>query len=138
MRIATKKFGDIDIEEDSIVHFPKGIIGYEKHTKFALVKQEEYVPFYWLISIQGEEVSLPVLSPNIIDQKYGKKLKQFEILNIHSLNGACCLFCVVNLRRSGSGVTINLKSPIIINTNSKIGQQIIVDSDVLPIDQPVW
>lgn len=137
MRIVTKKFGDVEVDENSIFRFPKGIIGYENHTKFALVKKEEYEPLYWLISIEGEELSIPILPPKIIDSKYEKKLKQFEILRIHTLNGACCLFCVVNLRKSGNGVTINLRSPIILDTNSKIGQQLIVDSDFLPIDQPV-
>ena len=37
MRINTKIFGEVDIADEKIIHFPAGIIGFPDLTDFALI-----------------------------------------------------------------------------------------------------
>ena len=44
MKIQTKIFGEFEIEDDKVIEFPKGIIGFPDMTKFALLFDEEKKP----------------------------------------------------------------------------------------------
>ena len=62
----TKFFGTIDVEDDKIIEFPMGIIGFENFKKFALIydkEQEERSPISWLQSMDEPLLALPVVSP---------------------------------------------------------------------------
>ena len=41
MKITTRVFGEIEIDESKIIHFPSGIIGFPEMTDFVLVFDEE-------------------------------------------------------------------------------------------------
>ena len=51
----TKFFGTIDIEDDKIINFPNGIIGFENLKNFALIydsEREERSKISWLQSME--------------------------------------------------------------------------------------
>ena len=55
MEITTRVFGKIEIDDNKIIHFPSGIIGFPDMTDFALVYDEEKgkdTPIRWLQSLQ--------------------------------------------------------------------------------------
>lgn len=138
MRIETKKFGAIEIDEDSVIHFPRGLIGFENCHRFALIKNEDFDPFCWLVSLDAEELSLPILNPNLVNPNFETTLS--ENLTDHRFlnNGFNNIFCVVNMDKKVGRFTINLKSPILLNLEERMGKQFILDSDELMVDQPVW
>ena len=41
MKIKTKVFGEVTIDDDKVIHFPAGIIGFPDMTEFALIHDEE-------------------------------------------------------------------------------------------------
>ena len=40
MEITTRVFGTIEIDDNKIIHFPSGIIGFPEMTEFALIFDE--------------------------------------------------------------------------------------------------
>jgi len=138
MRIETKRFGTIEIDENAIIHFPKGLIGFESCHRFALIKNEDFDPFCWLVSLDEVELSLPILNPNLVNPNFdlslSKSLTDHRFMN----NGFSDIFCVVNIEGELGRFTINLKSPIFVNFDERMGKQLILDSDELMVDQPVW
>ena len=68
MRINTKVFGEIEIIEEKIIHFPSGIIGFPELTDFALVHDEEkgIGAIHWLQSIQEPGFAMPVMDPLLV------------------------------------------------------------------------
>jgi flagellar assembly factor FliW len=139
MKIATKKLGEIEVEKNSIIHFPSGIIGFEKFNHFTLIKNKEFDPFCWLSAMsEEEEFSLPMIDPSVVKTDYALSLpdsilKEFE-LDYNNVQ----IFCVVNLNGNNGHFTINLRSPIIINWYKKSGKQLVLDSDDIPVAEPVW
>ena len=65
MKITTKVFGEITIEDDRIIHFPSGIIGFPELTDFALIHDEEKGAgaIHWLQSVQEPAFAMPVIDP---------------------------------------------------------------------------
>ena len=138
MRIETKKFGTIEIAENAVIHFPRGLIGFENCHRFALIKNEDFDPFCWLVSLDDEELSLPILNPNLVNPNFDFTLSKNLTDHRFMKNGFSDIFCVVNIDGELGRFTINLKSPIFVNLDERMGRQLILDSDELMVDQPVW
>lgn len=139
MKIVTKKFGTLDVDENSVIEFPYGLIGFENCHRFALIKNEDFDPFCWLVSLEREDLTFPILNPQLVYPDFNTALVTDSMGDGHfgrSKPGS--IFCVVNMNGSQGRFTINLKSPILIDLEAKVGKQLILDSEELVIDQPVW
>ncbi len=137
MKIVTKQFGELEFTEDLLIHFEKGIIGFENCHRFLIIDDEDYEPFRWLISVEEKEIGFPVLNPFLVVPEFGKELPNSLVERIFSSDELVDIFCVVTLNGEGGKVTINLKSPIIIDYDSKTGEQLILTSDELSVAKPI-
>ena len=72
MKIQTRAFGEVDIEDDKIITFTDGIIGYPELTKFALIydKEKGSSSIQWLQSVDEPGFALPVMNPLIVCPDY--------------------------------------------------------------------
>jgi len=137
MRVVTGQFGEIEFSEESVIYFPKGTIGFEECRQFLVVEDEAYKPFKGLMSIDERQVSFPVLDPFMVDTEFGKLLPPALIERLFSSDEKIDVYCIVNLNGENNKMTINLKSPIIIDYQLKRGEQIVLDSDDLPVALPI-
>lgn len=137
MRVVTGQFGEVEFSEDSVIYFPKGTIGFEECRQFLVVEDEAYTPFKGLMSVDARQVSFPVLDPFMIDAEFGKMLPPALTERLCSSDNKMDVFCIVNLNGENNKVTINLKSPIVIDYQQKRGEQIVLDSDDLPVALPI-
>jgi flagellar assembly factor FliW len=63
MQIRHKRFGKIDTEDQQVVRFPEGLVGFEGHREFILHRSETCEPFAWLISVDDPELVFAVADP---------------------------------------------------------------------------
>lgn len=120
MKIQTHQFGELDFGEDLILDFPSGLFGFEQLKKFVLIKIGEEL-FYWLNSIEQPEIAFPLFGIGMIDENYPTE-KDGEAFGIVTLNG------------DPMQITINLKAPVYINQNEKLGFQKIIDKENYPVN----
>lgn len=137
MKIVNKQFGQLEISEDLIIKFPKGIIGFEDCKQFVIINDETYEPFRWLIAVDQQEIGFPVLNPFLINSEFGAELPNSIVEKLLSAEELMDVFCVVTLKGENGKVTINLKSPIIIDYKAKEGEQVILSSEELPVARPI-
>ena len=54
MQITTRVFGEVTIDDDKVIHFPGGIIGFPNLQDFALIHDEEKGTdtIHWMQSLQ--------------------------------------------------------------------------------------
>jgi flagellar assembly factor FliW len=119
MRISTQQFGEIEFQQDRVITFDTGLLGFEKLTKFLLIKIDDEV-FYWLNSIEEPEIVFPLIGVRAIDDKYPQE-KNHEA------------FGIVTLSKEALKITVNLKAPVYINQDDKTGYQKIIDSEKYPV-----
>ena len=83
MQITTKVFGEIMIDDDKVIQFPKGIIGFPELTQFTLVHDEEKGTdsIHWLQSIQEPAFAMPVMDPLIVCPDYNPEADD-ELFNV--------------------------------------------------------
>src|SRR4051794_3655822 len=60
--IDSSRFGIIEIPEDGVIEFPRGLIGLTG-SRYALVAKEEDSAFVWLHSIDDPSLALAVTNP---------------------------------------------------------------------------
>ena len=73
MRVQTKWFGEIEVSDEKIITFEKGIIGFEDWKKYTLVydaEKEEDVSIVWLQAVDEPTLALPIMKPEIVYEAY--------------------------------------------------------------------
>ena len=137
MKIENKILGEIEVEDNDIIYFPKGIIGYEEHKEFVIINDQNCTPFCWLISVNGNGVSLPVVNPHQLHNIYKKKIPSILFKEIDSKDSQKDVFCIVNIKKPNNCATVNLKGPIMIDHVKHEGEQVILTSDELSVSFPL-
>jgi len=125
MLIDTSRFGRIEVEEDRVITFPKGILGFPRHKGYVLLQPGEDSYFYWLQAADRADLAFVVTDPSLFVSSYRVPLRveQSQELGILSIEEAQ-VFVIVNKR--GNSLTGNLQGPLVINVKHKIGEQLVL------------
>ena len=124
MNIHTTRFGKIDIEPEDILFFREGLIGFEECRHWVLLADGQNNSVGWLQSMQKADVALPVISPRRFVSEYQVRLEpeQIENLQLSTVDQAYVLGIV---GRDEDALTLNLRAPVVINLDRRIGAQVI-------------
>lgn len=138
MKLETKYHGILSYEESEVIHFPKGLLGFENLTKFIMMSVEENPLFTILHSIEDEEIGFVATSPFEVMANYEIKLSDNIIQGLSiKEEKEVLILSTVTLNSKVENITANLKAPIVININRKLGEQIIVDNEEYLIKYPL-
>jgi flagellar assembly factor FliW len=135
MKLETAHFGVIEIDEADFIDFPEGIPGFENSKKYALIgHNSDESSFFWLQSIDKPELCFVVTDPFMIYDGYGVDIDSEDeaLLQITDENTIMTLAIVV-IAEDIMASRANLKAPVLINVDKKLGKQVIQKSDNLPI-----
>ena len=142
MKAETRYFGTVDIEDEKVLNFPMGIIGFENLKKFALIydiEREEKSKISWLQSLEEPALALPVISPFDIKEEYTPIIEDELMKNIGDPADADTLiFVTMYIPSDLTKMTANLKAPIIINTVNREAMQVIVENEEYIIKYNVY
>ncbi|WP_096156602.1 flagellar assembly protein FliW [Bacillus sp. FJAT-45066] len=127
MKINTKYHGELEIMEQDLVEFPKGIPGFLEEKKFVLVPFSEDGMFQILQSVKTEVLAFVVTNPFLFIQDYDFKLEQstVELLEIENREDVLT-YVILTVHEQFQETTANLQGPIVINVNKRIGKQVIL------------
>ena len=141
MQILTTLFGEITIDEDKIIQFPNGIIGFPDLTEFTLVHDEEKgtESIHWLQSIQEPAFAMPVMDPLIVCPDYNPEVDD-ELLDVlgEIIPEELLVLVTVTVPKDLAQMSVNLKGPIVINAAEKKALQVIVEGDEYQVKFPIY
>jgi flagellar assembly factor FliW len=125
MKITTKAHETIDIDERQILSFPHGLFGFEVLKDYALLDTAR-PPFYSLQSIDIESLAFTLIDPFLFRPDYEAELDDDDLqeLGIGDPRQALIL-SIVTIPNSNS-MTANLQGPLIINRETRLGKQVIL------------
>ena len=141
MKLTTRIFGEVEIDDSKIICFPNGIIGFPDLQKFTLMHDEEQGSgtIKWLQSIDEPNFAMPVMDPLIVCPDYKPLVDKTEVEFIGELNEEDMLVLVtVTVPHDLTKMTVNLKGPFIINTKDMKASQTIIDNDEYPVKFPIY
>lgn len=127
--IKAARFGEITVEESSIIHFLSPIFGFEGLLDFVLLDHAQDSPFKWLQSTQDVELAFVVTNPKYFGVNYEFALSEevAEQLEIKTAEDAL-VFTIVNIPQDNPGrMTANLLGPLIIHQHLRKAMQIVLN-----------
>lgn len=129
MNTNTTRFGSIDFEQEDVIHFPEGLLGLEGCRDWVLLADAENDSLAWMQSVDHAEVALAVVSPRRFVPAYRMRVarRELEPLQFQSLQSAEVLIVVGKTENS---VTLNLKAPLVINLERRLGRQVITNGEM--------
>ncbi|WP_342542738.1 flagellar assembly protein FliW [Paenisporosarcina sp. FSL H8-0542] len=141
MKIQTTRFGEIEVEDSSVITFNKGIPGFEEYMKYVLLPadENEESPFFFLQSIDEEEVNFFLVDPFSFFKEYNINLEE-QMVDRLELKDPTDAIVLTTVTATGEikDATTNLKAPLVINNNRHLGMQIVLDNKDYLIKQPLF
>ena len=104
------KIGTLQIQEEDIIQFPTGILGFADIHRYVLVEQEESF-FSFLQSVDEYSVKL--------------NEEQIELLQFDSPEDGK-VYAIVTVPENVAEMTVNLQAPVVINSKKRLGAQIVI------------
>lgn len=141
MKAATRLFGEIEIDESKIITFEDGIIGFPDMKKFTLIFDEEKEgrpSISWLQSMDEPEIAFPVMDPLFVCETYNPSVEEELLKNLGTIKeDNLYVLVTVTVPQNIKELAVNLKAPIVINTDTRKASQIIVEDD-LPLRYRIY
>ena len=139
MRINTKFLGEVEINESEILTFNQGLPGFPEYRQFILLSLDADLPLALLQSTEEATIGFVIAFPFAFKQDYAFDLSEEDKEDLHiEKEEEVLTYSIVTLQETFADSTINLLAPVIINTNKKLGKQIVLqDSKAYPLRFPI-
>jgi flagellar assembly factor FliW len=143
VKLDTRAFGHIEIEDDKVIRFEHGILGFPDLKEFTIIFDEDKgvdTPIKWLQSLDEPGFAMPVMNPALVMNGYTPHIDR-ELLtplgdNIASDN--LLILVTVTVPRDITKTTVNLKAPIIISIDNRKAVQLICDEDDYDVKHSIY
>jgi flagellar assembly factor FliW len=127
MIVKTSRFGDKEVPDDALLTFPEGVIGFRDATRFVMFECTDDGLFKWLQSCDRPDLAFVICEASAIVANYQILIgdKERQVLKLDKPEDAVvCLILVIP--KDPTQATANLLGPLVMNTETRIGMQIVV------------
>ena len=134
MEITTSRFGAVEVDAQKVIRFPEGLPGFENRHQFILLPhgQDGSSPFEWLQSVEDGNLAFLAMRPHQIFPSYQPRIPVAELARIGIDKGDRTpqLYTLLTIPQGDpTGITANLLAPVVINSDSNLARQVIVNND---------
>lgn len=130
MKTQTKYFGEIEYTKEELISFPKGLFGFEEEQSFLLLPFSKEGTLFSLQSAQTNDLAFTLMHPFSLDPSYAPVLSAEELKALGVERSEDLYYYVTCTVREPAGEsTINMKCPLAINPDTRVGAQVILDDD---------
>ena len=131
MKLVTDYRGEVEYTEDDIIEFVDPMYGFDEKTKFLLIGNvEPGLPFHWLQSLEDETLTFVITDPFLFVDSYDFDLDDFTVeqLKIEAVEDLM-VYTTVIIPENVEDISVNLKSPIVLNVKERKAKQVILNED---------
>lgn len=128
----------VKVEEDEVVTFPEGLIGFADVRQFVLLDDPEVPPVTVLQCVEEPSISFLAMDPHLAFPDYNPQPLAHDLarLGLTSAKDAR-LLCILNALREPLQITANLLAPIVINPKTRLARQLILQESGYSVRHPV-
>lgn len=132
--IRSQSYGEFEVNDSQIYHFPRGIVGLSEYQDYALVQIED-TPYHILHAIE-KELSFILLPAVYAIEDYGFRIDQptIDLLGIAKPEDVMT-YLIVNI--VDEQIFVNLKAPLLLSTVTQKGCQYIISDKDYPVRLPL-
>ncbi len=130
--LKSPKLGDVTYTTDDVLTFPQGVPGFEGLREFLLVTRDECAPFLFLVSLEKPEMALPLLPLDVAAAGIAPVTQMVAALG-EAGEDALGYYAVVSIGVDARDVVVNLRAPVVVNLDTRLGCQLILSDETLPV-----
>lgn len=141
MLVKTKFFGEVNLPEEKILTFERGLIGLSDYKRFTILYdcEKEVSNISWLQSVDEPTLALPVIKPWLVKEDYNPVVEDELLKNIGELTEEnLVILLTATVPQDIKQMSVNLKAPIIINADTRKAAQIIVENQDYEVKYKVY
>lgn len=134
----TVRFGDLDYRDDDVITLPDGLLGMPTLQRWLMLEMGDDVPMKWFQSLDRADFGFPVCQPDFYQEGYALDVPSAvqERLGAQSAEDLVTLI-ITTVHPGGERVTGNLLAPMVIDTETRRGAQLVQESDGYGIRQEI-
>ena len=125
MLIQTLRFGPLEVDDDRIITFPDGLLGFPQHRRYALIQTSADPVFFWLQSVDDAGLAFVVCDPLAFIPDYQVPIRREDVHALQLCELTDCQVLVIINKVHGT-VTGNLLGPLVIGAHSLLGKQLVL------------
>jgi len=141
MKYRTTRFGELEFPDEVVMTFPEGVLGFPQDVQFILLEHDaEGSPFKWLQSLDNPDLAFIILDPLSVDPRYNFEIDRDTERVIGTAQAAqCAVMSIVNVPHDRPiQMTANMKAPLVVNVETRLGRQVILGTQAFSINAPVF
>ncbi len=129
VKVATSRFGEIEVKDSDVIELPAGLIGFPELKKYVLLDHDKDSPFKWLQSLDDGAIAFVLINPLLFKPDYTVEVSEGEIsdLTIEAEEDAV-ISVIITMPSNPQNMTANLKAPLVFNLKNRKGKQIILNN----------
>ena len=115
MKFASTRFGNLEVDDRTILTFPTGILGFPDRTKYVILDHDTEAPFKWLHCVEQADLAFVIIDPALFKPDYCVAPGQDALTEIEAARGQDLVIAVVlTIPSDDPGrVTANLRGPLV-------------------------
>lgn len=141
MLVKTKFFGEVNLPEEKIITFDRGLIGLNEYKRFTILYdcEKEESNISWLQCLEEPTLALPVIKPWIVKEDYNPVVEDELLNHLGELTeDNLVLLLTMTVPTDIKQMSVNLKAPIVINADTRKGAQIICENQDYEVKYKVY
>lgn len=136
MLIQSTRFGAMQVDDERVITFRRGMLGFPEHRRFALIQAGEGNYFLWLQSLEDPNLAFVVTDPATFFKDYDVPIREETQQDIELEDPAQVqVFVICN--KVESWLTGNLLGPLVINASNRQGCQVVLTDKKWTTRQPL-
>lgn len=138
MELVTKYFSNMEFSDKDVILFENGLFGFEQFKKFILIRFENNSSSpICLQSIDDGNIAFVMINPYDFIPDYSVPLgtADYKDLKLEDTNNLA-VYNICVLKDDVPQSTTNLRCPVIVNTETRLAKQIVLDNTDYPFKYP--
>jgi len=139
IKINTKRFGEMEFSEESVIRVLGGLIGLGGLENYVIIRYQDDSPFYWLQCVDDPDLALVMVNPLSFKPDYAPSIPQGVAEELEAEgDGDLSLFAIVTIPAGNPrGLTANLLGPVAVNPGRRLARQLVLDDRLYSHRHPV-
>ena len=142
MKLCTTRFGEIEIDENKVIKFHSGLLGFPDVKRYVLLNHMNNpdIPFKWLQAADDPDLVFVVIDPLLFSSDYVRDIDEHDLseLKIAGPDDLCIVVIVTIPHEMPELMTANLQGPLIVNLRTMEAKQVVLLDERYPLRYPVF
>ncbi len=131
MKCQSTRFGNFEVNDDALLVFPSGILGFPEWSKYVLLDHDTDAPFKWLQCVEDPPLAFVILDPTFYKPDYQIEIPLDALIEIQKQDSdELSIVTILTIPSDDpTAVTANLRGPLVMNHRTRLCKQLVLSED---------